>query len=80
MPHPTEGNTEASGLSQADGSFAIIELLAVTQGSAEIDDVKYQELSQRVNYGRREFSAIIDDIQAQGEVIIFEDQVADTDQ
>jgi peptidyl-prolyl cis-trans isomerase D len=80
MPHPTQDNTEASGLSQADGSFAIIELLSVTPGQAEIDDVKYQELSQRVNYGRREFSAIIDDIQAQGEVIIFEDQVADTDQ
>ena len=42
-----------------------------------MDDVKYQELSQRVNYGRREFSAVIDAIQAEGEVIIFEDQVAE---
>ncbi len=80
MPHPTEGNTEASGLAQADGSFALIELFSVTPGSEELDDAKYQALSQRVNYGRREFSAIIDDIQADGEVIIFENQIVDTDQ
>ncbi|MGH1538700.1 MAG: hypothetical protein ACRBDX_11760, partial [Gammaproteobacteria bacterium] len=69
-----------AGVAQPDGSFALIELFSVTPGSEELDDAMYQQLSQRVNYGRREFSAIIDAIQEQGEVIIFEDQVSDSDQ
>ncbi|MEJ2115140.1 MAG: hypothetical protein P8X88_03640, partial [Gammaproteobacteria bacterium] len=77
---PTEGSTTAGGVAQGDGSFALIELFSVTPGSEELDDATYQQLSQRVNYGRREFSAIIDAIQAEGKVMIFEDQVADTEQ
>ena len=77
MSHPAEGESVMDGLAQADGSFALIELLSVTPGSEELDDAKYQELSQRVNYGRREFSAVIDDIQEGGEVIVFEDQVSE---
>ena len=77
MPRPAEGDKVVDGLSQADGSFALIELNAVQAGSDEVDDAKYQELSQRVNYGRREFTAIIDAIQEGGEVVIFENQVAE---
>jgi len=80
MSHPAEGNSVVDGLAQANGSFALVELNKVTNGSEELDDAKYQELSQRVNYGRREFSAVIDDIQADGEVIIFEDQVSTPEQ
>jgi peptidyl-prolyl cis-trans isomerase D len=80
MPRPAEGDKVVDGLAQADGSFALIELNAVHAGSEEVDDVKYQELSQRVNYGRREFTAVIDAIQEDGEVIIFEDQVSDPEQ
>ncbi len=80
MPHPAEGDRVVEGLAQADGSFALIELNKVTQGSEEMDDAKYQELSQRVNYGRREFAAVIDAIQAKGEVIIYENQVTDAEQ
>ncbi len=75
MPKPAEGKTSAEGVAQADGSFALIELSAVTPGSAEVDDAKAQQLSQRVNYGRREFSAVIDAIKAEGDVKIFESQV-----
>lgn len=77
MPRPAEGDKVVDGLAQADGSFALIELNAVIAGAEVIDDAKYQELSQRVNYGRREFSAIIDAIQEGGEVVVFEDQVAE---
>lgn len=79
MPKPAEGDRVVDGVAQADGSFALIELNNVTPGSEELDDATYQQLSQRVNYGRREFSAVIDAIQEEGEVIIFEDQVADPD-
>ncbi len=79
MTKPTEGNSSAEGVAQPDGSFALIELFSVTPGSEELDDATYQQLSQRVNYGRREFSAVIDAIQEKGEVIIFEDIVADPD-
>ena len=77
MPRPAEGDKVVDGLAQADGSFALIELNAVIAGSEEIDDAKYQELSQRVNYGRREFTAVIDAIEAGGEVVIYEGQVAE---
>lgn len=80
MPRPAEGDRVVDGLAQADGSFALIELNAVAAGSDVIDDVKYQELSQRVNYGRREFTAVIDAIQEDGEVIVFENQVAEPEQ
>ena len=75
MEKPAKGKSTADGVAQADGSYALIELSAVTPGSSEVDDTKVQLLSQRVNYGRREFSAIIDAIQAEGEVQIFENQV-----
>ena len=75
MAKPAEGKTTAEGVAQGDGSFALIELSAVTPGSSEVDDTKAQQLSQRVNYGRREFSAIINAIKAEGDVQIFESQV-----
>jgi len=80
MPRPSEDGSVVDGLAQADGSFALIELYKVTPGSEELDDAKYQQLSQRVNYGRREFSAVIDAIQEVGDVVIFKDQVSSTDQ
>lgn len=80
MPHPTERGGIVDGLAQADGSFALIELYKVTPGPEELDEAKYEQLSQRVNYGRREFSAVIDSIQEGGDVVIFKDQVSTTDQ
>ena len=76
MGKPAEGKISTDGVAQGDGSYALIELSAVTPGSNEVDDTKAQQLSQRVNYGRREFSAIIDAIQAEGDVQIFEGQVS----
>ncbi|QMU61313.1 MAG: hypothetical protein GKR92_06220 [Gammaproteobacteria bacterium] len=80
MPHPSDGESVVDGVPQGDGSFALIELFGVTPGPEELDDAKFQQLSQRVNYGRREFSAVIDAIQEEGEVIIFEDQVSTPEQ
>jgi len=77
MEKPSQGNTWADGVSQADGSFALIELSDVKYGSEEIDETAAQQLSQRVNYGRREFSAIMDAIQSKGDVTIFEEQVSE---
>ncbi len=78
MEKPAEGTTTVEGVAQADGSYALIELNAVTLGSTEVDDPQMLQLSQRVNYGRREFSAIIDAIQANGDVVIYENRVSDT--
>jgi len=80
MSHPSEGGSVADGMAQADGSFVLIELYKVTPGPDKLDDENYQQLSQRVNYGRREFSAVIDVIQENGDVVIFKDQVSSTDQ
>ncbi|MEM7400586.1 MAG: SurA N-terminal domain-containing protein [Pseudomonadota bacterium] len=72
---PSAGNASADGVSQGDGTFALIELSEVNYGSEEVDATKMQQLSQRVNYGRREFSAVIDAIQESGDVTIFQEQV-----
>ncbi len=78
LEKPAEGKTSVDGVAQPDGSYALIELSAVTPGSTEVDDTQMQQLSQRVNYGRREFSAIIDAIQENGDVVIYESQVSES--
>ena len=75
LEKPADGKTSADGVAQPDGSYALIELSAVIAGSTDVDDTKAQQLSQRVNYGRREFSAVIDAIKAEGDVQIYENQI-----
>ena len=55
MSKPVEGKTNADGIGLADGGYALVELSNVSYGSEEVDETKVQQLSQRVNYGRREF-------------------------
>ena len=75
LAKPENNKTVADGVPMPDGSYALIELVKVIDGKEEIDAEKIAELSQRVNYGRREFNAIVEDIEEGAEVVIFEDQL-----
>ncbi len=69
---PETGQVSVDGVALGDGSFALIELNEVKNGSSKIDTSKALELSQRVNYGRREFVAIIDSVKEKGDIEVFE--------
>ena len=72
LAHPAEGESSIGGHAQANGSYALLELKKVENGSNEVDAAKALQLAQRVNYGRREFNAIVKDIQESANVQIFE--------
>ena len=73
LAHPENGNVSVGGFAQADGSYVLLELQKVEIGSSEVDKSKALQLSQRVNYGRREFNAILQAIQENADVQVFED-------
>ncbi len=75
LSKPETNKTISDGVAMPDGSYALIELTKVVDGTEEINAEKTAELSQRVNYGRREFNAVVEDVEADAEVIIFEDQL-----
>ena len=72
LPHPSADSLSADGFVLPDGAFALLVLHEVIDGADQFDDEKVLQLSQRVNYGRREFNAILADMKEQSDVRIFE--------
>ena len=73
LAHPGGDDPVVGGYAQPDGSYALLELLKVVSGSEDVDASKELQLSQRVNYGRREFNAILQAIQDDAEIQVFEE-------
>ncbi len=75
LTHPEAGQVSVDGLALDDGSFALLELYSVMDGPEALDKTTALQLSQRVNYGRREFSAILQSIKEDFDVRIFENNL-----
>ena len=75
LPRPDSGHAPVAGLPMGDGSYALLELHAVTDGPDEVDDALGSELAQRVHYGRREFGALLDAVREKSDVQVFEDNL-----
>lgn len=75
LSRPTPDKPTVDGISLADGTFALIELTEVVDGAEQDDDAKVLQLSQRVNYGRREFNAVLDAIKEDADVQVFENNL-----
>ncbi len=76
LPRPDTGQVIKDGMEMPDGTYVLLELSEVKEDAAELDDEKAAQLSQRVNYGRREFNAVIDAIRQTADVQIFEDSLS----
>lgn len=74
-PEADADGVSAGGVALDDGSFALLELHSVTDGPEALDETAALQLSQRVNYGRREFSAILQSIKEDFDVRIFENNL-----
>lgn len=75
MARPEAGRVSVGGVTLDDGSYALLELHSVTDGPEALDETAALQLSQRVNYGRREFSAILQSIKEEFDVRIFENNL-----
>ncbi len=75
MSRPTSDKPTVDGIALVDGTFALVELNNVVDGTDQVDDEKVLQLSQRVNYGRREFNAILEAIKNDADVEVFEDNL-----
>ena len=75
MARPEAGHVSVNGLALDDGSFALLELHSVMDGPEVLDETAAMQLSQRVNYGRREFSAVLQSIKEDFDVRIFENNL-----
>ncbi len=75
MARPEAGHVSVGGVALDDGSFALLELHTVTDGPEALDETVALQLSQRVNYGRREFSALLQSIKEEFDVRIFENNL-----
>ncbi len=75
IARPEVGGVSVGGVALDDGSFALLELHSVTDGPEALDETAALQLSQRVNYGRREFSAILQSIKEDFDVRIFENNL-----
>ena len=75
LAYPDAGHASVAGVPLGDGSYALLELHAVLDGPDEVDDVRASELSQRVHYGGREFSALVGAVREQSDVEVFEDNL-----
>ncbi|MCY3803693.1 MAG: SurA N-terminal domain-containing protein [Gammaproteobacteria bacterium] len=75
MARPEAGGVSVGGVALDDGSFALLELHSVTDGQEALDETVALQLSQRVNYGRREFSAVLQSIKEDFDVRIFENNL-----
>ena len=72
---PEAGGVSVGGVALDDGSFALLELHSVTDAPDALDETVALQLSQRVNYGRREFSAVLQSIKEEFDVRIFENNL-----
>lgn len=75
MARPGAGRVSVDSLALDDGSFALLELHSVMDGPEALDQAAALRLSQRVNYGRREFSAILQSVKEDFDVRIFENNL-----
>ena len=75
LPRPPAGDVSVTGLALPDGTYALVELSQVSDGSEELVETKTAQLSQRLNYGRREFNAVIEALQDASDVEIFETEL-----
>ena len=75
MARPEAGGVSVGGVALDDGGFALLELHSVMDGPQALDETTALQLSQRVNYGRREFSAILQSIKEDFDVRIFENNL-----
>ncbi len=75
LPHPEADKVSVDGIEMPDGTYVLLELAKVTEGTAEMNDEQVAQLSQRVNYGSREFDAVIEAIRQASDVQIFEDNL-----
>ena len=69
------GGPSVGGLALDDGSFALLELHSVVDGPGALDEAAALQLSQRVNYGSREFRAVLQTIKEDFDVQIFENNL-----
>ncbi|MXY14460.1 MAG: hypothetical protein F4Y53_02045, partial [Proteobacteria bacterium] len=72
---PEAGGVSVGGVALDDGSYALLELHSVTDAPDALDETAALQLSQRVNYGRREFSAVLQSIKEEFDVRIFENNL-----
>lgn len=75
LARPEAGRVSVGSLVLDDGSFALLELHSVMDGPGVLDRAAAVQLSQRVNYGRREFSAVLQSIKEDFDVRIFENNL-----
>lgn len=73
LPRPAEGASEIDQAPMPDGTYALIELHMVVDGSSQLSESQSQQLTQRVNYGRREFNATVDAIKENAKVEVFQE-------
>ncbi len=73
LPRPAgAGRPEVGGVALFDGSFALIELQEVIDGTEQFDDEEAFQLSRQINYGYREFNAVVTAIKDSADIQVFE--------
>ncbi len=75
LPRPAADQFTSDGMALPDGSFALVELQKVTDGAEQRDVEEISQLSPEVNYGRREFNAIVKAIKGDADVQVFENNL-----
>lgn len=75
LPRPVSGQPELDGVVLPDGRFALIELQEVVDGVDQLDEEDISRLSQQINYGLREFGAIIKALRDEADIRIFENNL-----
>ena len=75
LPRPDDGAASIDEAVLPDGNFALIELQKVVDGSDQLDETQTTQLSQRVNYGRREFNASMETIKESAKVQVFQENL-----
>ncbi|MGI9227275.1 MAG: SurA N-terminal domain-containing protein [Gammaproteobacteria bacterium] len=75
LPRPVDSAVTIDEAALPDGNFALIELHKVVDGSDQLDEAQTTQLSQRVNYGRREFNASMETIKESANVQVFQENL-----
>ena len=75
IPRPDDGASTIDEAALPDGNFALIELHSIIDGSDQLDESKTTQLSQRVNYGRREYNASLETIKESAKVEVFQENL-----
>ena len=75
LTRSNNGTSVIDETSLPDGNYALIELHKVIDGSDQLNQTQATQLSQRVNYGRREFNASIETIKENAKVEVFKENL-----